>query len=116
MGYAGLEKFRAFNFKYFMFNDNVRELKDVDEYSAIGRVEFNLFANFITQNKGKYLILSDGNFTVNRKSLTWRDAALFPVAVGCDCNKSTLKTLSANGTVYNADSIITTINDLCFGG
>lgn len=113
--YVQDDRFNKFNFIYFVWNENIRTIGTDYDFTIGGKSNVKCLLEFISKNRNKTLLLSDGNFTISKKEKFCIES-LLPVAVGCECNKSSLRKLSSKDNVYNTDNILTAINDLCFGG
>jgi len=109
-------KFNSFNIKFYALSDKISLLDDADGYSPEGKTDISRLLVFVCATGGRSLFLSDGNFAVRKSAEKLSVPILLPVAVGCDHNKSTLKSISSSGNVYSADNILVALNDLCFGG
>ena len=109
------EKFKNFEFEYYSWGEQVVKMNDFNSIETKGKSNISNLHNFVINNDGKILLLSDGNFEPNKK-IDFKEKNILSISVGCDSHRTNLRLLLSPKKTYDTDCILQAINILCFGG
>lgn len=104
--------------RYYIWNSELKELSEFVDLTVFKKHDIKKLQEFVSRDnvkKSSIILLSDGNFKVPKK-IKFNKHNLYPISIGCDCNRLTLSSLSPVKKVYDCNSLLQILHRICFGG